>query len=67
MGTVDLNFLPINNSAGEYEQTPNKEEGSLPSCHPPGIDMGRPQTGSRSSPEGARQITTPLVLAKHGA
>jgi len=48
---------------GREQQTPGEEEGSLPSCHPLGVDMGRPQTGSHRSPEGACQITTPVVLA----
>jgi len=49
--------------AGREQQTSGEEEGSLPSCHPSGVDMGCPQTGSRRSSEGARQITTLVVLA----
>jgi len=45
------------------QQTPSEEESSLPNCHPPGVDMGCPQTGSHRSSEGARQITIPMVLA----
>jgi len=52
---------------GHQQQTASKGEGSLPSCHPPRVDTGHPSTGSHRSPEGAHQVTTPVVLAQHGA
>jgi len=58
-----LRIGPNDHDSGRKQQTPGEEEGSLPSCHPPGVDMGRPQTGSCRSPEGARQITNLVVLA----
>jgi len=48
-------------------QTTSKGEGGLPNCHPPGVDTGHPPTGSRRILEGAHQVTTPVVLAIHGA
>jgi len=53
----------VDHDFGGKQQTPEEEEGGLPNCHSLGVDMGRPQIGSRSGPEGALQVTTPVVLA----
>jgi len=62
--TADWAGWSADHDSGREQQTPGEEKGSLPSSHPSGVDMGRLQTGSRRSPEGARQITTPVVLVE---
>jgi len=65
--TADRTRWSADHNFGCKQQTPGEEEGGLPSCHSPGVDMGGPQAGPRRGPEGARQITTPVVLAQDGA
>jgi len=43
---------------GRDQQTPGEEEGSLPSCHPPGVDMGR----HKQAHTGVQRVLTKLQL-----
>jgi len=65
--TADWARWSADHVLGRQPRTTSKGKGGLPSCHPLGVDTGHPPTGSRRSPEGAHQVTTPVVLAQHGA
>jgi len=51
--TADRAGWSADHDFGRQQQTPEEEEGGLPSCHLTGVDMRRPQAGSRRGPEGA--------------